>query len=223
MPQELECQFFVGQSPAASFAAISPVVPCFFKLTAKSLSLNIFKHIFTTSANFSGCAIGVLWEPFTAIPSKFFDPITAPTPHLPAARYSNITVAILTNFSPAGPMHITDIFGSDNSSRIIPNFSLTDLPISCIADLNSILSSFITKYTGSFDFPSIIRKSYPAFFKSGPKLPPHLDSPQALVKGDLKQSMMLPPPGIRLAVRGLVANMSLFPGERGSIPLGISS
>jgi len=51
-------------------------------------------------------------EPLIAIAFKFFDPMTAPTPFLPAALISLMIADILLKFSPAGPMQAILMFWS---------------------------------------------------------------------------------------------------------------
>ncbi len=61
--------------------------------------------------------MGISSVPLTAMALRFFDPMTAPPPSLPQARpYPGLSAslmmqAILTSFSPAGPMQATFIPG----------------------------------------------------------------------------------------------------------------
>ena len=72
---------------------------------------------FTTFIKASLSSGSILLLPFITIAFKFFEPITAPTPDLPAARcLSLITQAIFTSFSPAGPIQATFAPFSPNSS-----------------------------------------------------------------------------------------------------------
>ena len=52
-------------------------------------------------------ATGTLTSPETAIAFKFFEPITAPVPPLPAVRVSDTIALKSTCFSPAGPINAT--------------------------------------------------------------------------------------------------------------------
>src|SRR6056297_869448 len=154
--------------------------------------------------------------PFTAIAFRFLEPITAPTPDLPAALSSSfIIAAILLRFSPPGPIANTLV---PLGASLISSFEVSDtyLPHTLDASFNSTLSSSIERYTGFSDFPSNITASYPADFSSAPQKPPELEDAIVPDSGDLVTTMYLPPVNAGLPVNGPVITISLLSGLNAS-------
>ncbi len=113
-----------------------PVIPFEFTFCFESA---------TALLNCRGLATPTPLVPLTITAFKFFEPITAPRPDLPAAlSLSFIIAANNTSFSPAGPMQAT-FASSSFSLRSVSVVSKTFLPQRCEASFNSTTSSFICK------------------------------------------------------------------------------
>jgi hypothetical protein len=76
----------------------------------------------------------------------------------------------------------------------------------------------MTRQTGRSAAPTKKTPSYPAFFNSGPQVPPAFESAQPPVIGDLVVTVNLPPPYTPVAVRGPVVKHNMLSGPSGSIP-----
>jgi len=156
--------------------------------------------------------------PLTAIAFKFFEPITAPRPFLPAARLSLIIQAILLRRSPAGPMQIIRVFWSFRLSLIICWQSKVMVPHKLPASWNRTELSLMDTHVGFSAFPSTITASHPANFNSAGKYPPVSALPTAPVRGDFPTTAILLAQGIDVPVNGPGAKISLLSGPRASVP-----
>ena len=138
-------KLFVGYRPFSFIMLTRTAVPYFGRPSpVMEFSLSFLIFSFTTSRNFVSFATFTFCDPLTTTALRFFDPMTAPTPLLPAALCSLfIMLANLTSFSPAGPIHATCALGSPNSSSNIFVVSLTVLPQRWDASLISTSLSFI--------------------------------------------------------------------------------
>ncbi len=112
-------KFWVGKRPLALRASRPPFVPwsCRPLPFPFITSLTAFlARLFSRSSS----AIVIFCVPRTATAFRFLDPITAPSPHLPAARCKSlITHANLTKFSPPGPIAATRMRSSRCSLRMV--------------------------------------------------------------------------------------------------------
>src|SRR6056297_1057740 len=154
--------------------------------------------------------------PLTVIALRFLEPITAPTPDLPAALSSSfIIAAILLRFSPPGPIVRTLV---PLVASLVGSFVVSDtyLPHTLEASFNSTLSSSIERYTGFSDFPSNITASNPADFNSAPQKPPEFEDAMVPESGDLVTTIYLPPVNAGLPVKGPVITISLLSGLNAS-------
>ena len=117
--QSPSCQFFMGKSPRASAGVIDRDVP----YSMASLRDSFIFRILCLISDFNACAL-YKFEfifPFAkTIAFNFFEPITAPKPHLPAARPcfpSCMILANFTKFSPATPIQEMAILCPSSLSR----------------------------------------------------------------------------------------------------------
>ena len=103
--------------------------------------------------------------------------------------------------------------------------SRVPMPHTKPASLISTLSSTMLRYTGWSDAPSSTTASQPASLIFAPIMPPQWASTTrwSFVNVDSEQMVVRPARGTPEAVSGPTAKMSLFSGEKGSVPAGTSS
>ncbi len=210
-------QFWTGRSPIFSAAAVPPAVPS--RWMPFVFSTMIGTIFFCCAISLSGSAISGSLFPITATAFSFFDPITAPNPHLPlilAFAPSWPIHDIGTSLSPAAPIHDVSHEGP-NLSFICSSVWKVSFPHRSPAGSMATLSSLITMMTGVSDIPLTISPSHPERFSVVPNLPPASLSPNIPVSGDLEVIWWRPEVGTFVPVNGPVIHIIGLSGPRGSV------
>ncbi len=98
-------QYLLGIDPDSWLAPTKAAVPNSLYNPIWKSSIKTLVAVCTNSMSSSGCATGTGVSPTETMALRFLLPITAPSPIRPAARpLSDIMLANLTKFSPAGPI-----------------------------------------------------------------------------------------------------------------------
>ena len=180
------CQLRVGSPPMPSWYSTIPGVPWMARSSTSGSPMILGWEAFMICRTASGSAMRrPFLVPRTTTALSRLDPITAPSPPRPLARFAMFMMAAKrTSLSPAGPTCATWIRLSPNSSCSIRSTAVVGFPHRCEASRSSKAPSFTHRYTGRGDTPRTTMASNPANFSSAGKKPPASEEPTASVSGD---------------------------------------